>query len=615
MEKREAIRDQEAETRRKGPGIWLRAGLCLALLMAPSTSLAERWQWGEVEVAFDTYLTTSMSLRTQGVNCLQIAEVNGGCNTISGDPALNGVLNGRLLNSDDGNLNVDRGDVYSVLVSVSHDLELEWRNYGAFTRLLYFYDHMQYNNFDGYTPRRTDYSEDARWRRSVTRGGVVGVDFRFLDAYGWARYKPLGRRTEIRFGNQVVNWGEEFFTQGGIKATNSFDVTKLRIAGAELKEGLVPAPMIRISMDVVGDLSFESYYQFDWNPTEVDPTGTFWSINDMVARGAQGQFLFEDPGTNGRTPEEIIAGGPVGGGVPRGETREADAQGQWGAAFRYYWDAIETELGLYYVRFHDKFPTVSYVGQRTGPVLPVAGDVYYFTEYIEKINLYGLSFNTTLGGVAVAGELSLRANTPTPISSTYTDLLEDLTADTEEHGERGMVREPRITAIVNGLYVAGPTGLVFGPVIRAIRAQDLTMIGELAVVSYPWLDDGISYAAPNGVAPDIHATILGQPIDNTWRPNNTSFGYQLRMQATYSQVFGGPVTLIPSVAFKHDAYGTTPDGGAQFIQGRMAVATQLEARYQNDWKGLITYSNSFGSDQANFDTDRDFFQVAISYAF
>ncbi len=617
MGDRDAIRESRATRGRAVRWARLAGFVTVVLLAMPGLGRAERFQWGEVELSFDTYLTTSMSLRTQGLECLQIAEVNGGCNVIEDDPALSGVLNGRLLNSDDGNLNVDRGDVYSVLVSVGHDIDLSWRNYGAFTRLLYFYDAMQVTNWDGYTPRRTPYAEEARWRGSVTRGGVVGVSFRFLDAYAWARYKPFGRRTEIRFGNQVVNWGEEYFTQGGIKATNSIDVTKVRIAGAELKEGLVPAPMVRLSMDVVGDLSFETYYQFDWNPTELDPTGTFWSINDMVARGAQGQFLFQDPGTLGYSPEQLIAGGPlVGppvnpgepltGGVPRGPTQEADDQGQWGAAFRYYWDAIETELGLYYVRFHDKLPTVSYVGQGLS-----AGDVFYFTEYIEKVNLYGLSFNTTLGGVAFAGELSLRANQPTPISSAYTDLLENLGVGEE----RGMVREPRITAIVNALYVASPTTLGFGPVIRALGAQDLTMIGEIAVVNYPWLDDDVSYASPNGVAPDIHATILGQRIDNTWRPNDTSFGYQLRMQATYSQVFGGPVTLIPSVAFKHDAYGTTPDAGAQFIQGRMAVATQLEAQYQNDWKGLITYSNAFGNDRANFDTDRDFFQVAISYAF
>jgi hypothetical protein len=573
--------------------------------MAPNAAWGERYEWGEVDLSLDTYITASMSVRTQSRDCLQVAAVNGGCNEVP-DAALNGVLNGRLLNSDDGNLNIDRGDVYSVLVSVSHDIDLTWRNYGAFTRLLYFYDAMQITNWDDYTPRRTPYSQEARWRGSLTRGGVVGVDFRFLDAYGWARFKPLDRRMEIRFGNQVVNWGEEYFTQGGIKATNSFDVTKLRIAGAELKQGLVPAPMVRLSTDVIGALSFETYYQFDWNPTQIDPTGTFWSINDMVARGAQGQFLFQDPGTNGRPPEDLIALGPIAGGVPRATTREADAQGQWGAAFRYYWDAIETELGLYYVRFHDKFPTVSYEGTGFAP-----GDVSYFTEYVEKINLYGVSFNTTLGGVAVAGELSLRSNQPTPISSAYTDLL----AAGGVGDERGMVREPRIMAIVNGLYVASPTTAAIGPVIRALGASDLTMIGEFAVVNYPWLDDDISYASPNGVAPDIHAVVFGNPIDNTWRPNATSLGYQLRFQATYNQVFGAPVTLTPSLAFRHDAYGTTPDAGTQFTEGRLAIAAQLEAVYQNDWKGLVTYSNSFGGGSANVDTDRDFFQVAISYAF
>lgn len=595
-----------------------RRGVAWVLLLAAVGPVAlpvqaERWRWGEVDLSLDTFLSATMSLRTASTNCLQIGgEVlpggpsNGGCNS-DPDPAVNGVLNGRLLNSDDGNLNIEKGDVYSVLVSVSHDVDLTWRNYGAFVRLLYFYDGIQIANWDGYTPRRTPYSDDARWRPNVLRGGVVGVDFRVLDAYGWARFKPLGRRMELRFGNQVVNWGEEFFTQGGIKATNAFDVTKLRIAGSELKQGLVPAPMVRFNTDVIGDLTFETYYQFDWNPTEIDPTGTFYAINDMVARGAQGQFTGQDPGTTGIPAEDLLAMGPLAGGVPRGTDREPDDQGQWGAAFRYYWDWIETELGLYYVRFHDKFPTVSYQGSGFS-----AGDVYYYTEWVENINLYGASFNTTVGGVAIAGEVSFRPNQPTPISSAYTDLL----AQGFVGSERGMVRERRVMGIVNGLWVAGPGSWGVGPALHLIGADDMTFIGEFAVVNYPDLDPSISYAAPNAVSPDIHVDLggLGR-IDNTWRPDNTSLGYQLRVSATYSQVFGTAVTLMPTLAFRHDAYGTTPDTGTQFTDGRMYIALQLEAQYQNDWKGLITYSNSFGGGKANVDSDRDFIQLGVSYAF
>src|SRR3954453_2541542 len=60
----------------------------------------------------------------------------------SPDPALFGTANGGLQNSvnaDDGDLNYKRGFV-SEVVKGTHDLELTWRNYGAFVRGTYFYD-------------------------------------------------------------------------------------------------------------------------------------------------------------------------------------------------------------------------------------------------------------------------------------------------------------------------------------------------------------------------------------------------------------------------------------------------------------------------------------------
>ena len=40
---------------------------------------------------------------------------------------------------------------------------------------------------------------------------------------------------QIRVGDQVLNWGESTFIQNGISVINPFDVSKLRVPGAELK--------------------------------------------------------------------------------------------------------------------------------------------------------------------------------------------------------------------------------------------------------------------------------------------------------------------------------------------------------------------------------------------
>jgi hypothetical protein len=330
----------------------------------------------------------------------------------------------------------------------------------------------------------------------------------------------------------------------------------------------------------------------------------------------------EDPGQQGASAEDILSRNflgraYLGGGYPRGADHDASDQGQWGAAFRYYWDRLQTELGLYYVRFHDKQPTVSYVGTGVG-----AYEMEYYTEFVEKVNLYGVSFNTTVGGVAIAGEGSFRPNMPTPITSAFPDMisrLDPLLGNESFARERGMVREKRIMGIVNALWVAGPGTRAMGSAIRAIRADDLSFIGEFAVVNYPDLDDDISYAPPAGVAPDIDQQItppaLGGRAVNEWRPNATSLGYQILVRATYSRLLDTAWALTPSVSFRHDAYGTTPDAGVQFTQGVMKVGLQLQADYQNRWKWIFSYTNSFGAGAANADNDRDFVQFSVSYAF
>ncbi len=600
-------------TDQRASGLRLIGAVTTALLAVAWSGVAGAvdYRWGEVEARLDSFVSASMSMRVQNRDCMQIAQANGGCNVLS-NPVLHGQLNGRLLNSDDGNLNVDKGDVYSVLVSVSHDLDVKWRDYGVFARVLYFYDVMQSHNHSGHAPRRTDLSDAARFRwGNVVEGGVVGADVRLLDAYAYANFRRFDRHLELRFGNQVINWGEEYFAQGGIKATSALDVSKLRVAGAELKEGLVPAPIVRLSVDVIGELTLETYYQFDWHPTQVDPVGTFFAVSDVVARGAEGQFTLQDPGTNGIAASTILnmvfVPNFANGGAPRAATREADGQGQWGAALRYYLEAIETEFGLYYVRLHDKQPTVSFRGTGLG-----ARQIEYFTEYKERINLYGLSFNTTLLGVALGGELSFRPNQPTPVSDAFTDLFFGM-GGVGEVG--GAVREKRLMAIVNGLWVPGPATPLIGPAITFMGADDLNFIAEFALAHYPDLSDR-AYAPPNAVLADVNMIVpfVGL-VRNVWRPDDTSFGYQLRLAATYSRVCGSPITLTPSVSFRHDPYGTTPDSGVTFTEGIKKIGLQLEADYQNSWGALVSYSNSFGGGRANTDNDRDFVQFSVSYAF
>jgi Protein of unknown function (DUF1302) len=146
------------------------------------------------------------------------------------DPDLVGVANGGSadsINGDDGNLNFDKGDFTSLSSQVTHELDLRWRNLGFFGRLFYFSD-AAIIDID---PERTDFTSDAK--------DDAGRNIELLDAYAAGDFNLGPLPLTIRLGNQVISWGESTFIPNGINTVNPVDVTKLRMAGAELRDDLV----------------------------------------------------------------------------------------------------------------------------------------------------------------------------------------------------------------------------------------------------------------------------------------------------------------------------------------------------------------------------------------
>ena len=293
--------------KRSAGGAWPCRGMA-ACVIAAGIAWASAPAWAaevyrdderDLRLAVDTTLSFGASLRIEDRNCKLIYTGHGGCN---GDPA--------AINIDDGNLNYHPGDFYSAAAKATVEIELDWRNFGVFVRSTAFYDFLA--NCAG-CPRRTNLASDARYRSSVFEGGVVGAQFLLLDAYLEGDFEVADRPLSLRAGNQLVSWGESLFIQGGINQTNAIDVAKFRVPGSEIKEALVPAPMIRLQSEIVAHLGIDTYYQFYWNRTYVDPVGSYFATSDLVARAAEGLFL---PVTNGIVPDPTQPADPGGAGLP-----------------------------------------------------------------------------------------------------------------------------------------------------------------------------------------------------------------------------------------------------------------------------------------------------------
>lgn len=319
----------------RGPARAL-AAAAATLACVPALAIEFSNDAGTFRGSWDTTLTLGQGWRIQDSDCNLIAVADGGC--------------GRSPNIDDGDLNYDTG-TYSSAFKVVTELALNWDHFGVFVRGQGLYD---FEAEDSST-ERTPLSDPAL--------DLVGSYVRLLDAFAYLRFDLGSMPAEFRAGSQVVSWGESTFIQGGINTVNHFDVSALRVPGAELKEAFLPQEMVFASLGLTEALSVEGFYLFDWDDTEPEPVGSYFSSNDFVPDGGSQVFLgfggFSDAGVDFR---------PLGGpfitnfqAVPRGPTVEPGDNNQFGAALRYYFEGLNngTEIGLYFINYHSRVPLIS----------------------------------------------------------------------------------------------------------------------------------------------------------------------------------------------------------------------------------------------------------------
>ncbi|WP_443691848.1 DUF1302 domain-containing protein [Pseudomonas sp.] len=280
------------------------------------------------------------------------------------------------VNINDGNRNFDTGLV-SEVYKVTSDLEVSYKNYGAFVRGSAFYDTQIMD-------KRTDYSGNNNPSQPsqnfphndsftyATRHSA-GRDAQILDAYVSGNWEVGDLPLTARLGRQVFNWGEGLFYRGGVNTTNPINAAQFRLPGSELKEVLVPIEALNFNVGLSDNLSMETFYQFSWKETQVDPVGTYFSETDLFADGGNTAYAVMPQLTelNGlyQGLSAAGAGGLQGGGgadavgnfkvASIGPDINARNDGQYGVAFRYLAEQLNaTEFGFYFVNYHAKEPTI-----------------------------------------------------------------------------------------------------------------------------------------------------------------------------------------------------------------------------------------------------------------
>ncbi|MGE8362169.1 DUF1302 domain-containing protein [Pseudomonas sp.] len=583
------------------------------------------------------------------------------------------------VNTNDGNRNFDTGLVSEVF-KITSDLEVTYQNYGAFVRGTAFYDTQimdkrndYYDNSLGYQPSQNVPKDDSFTRETRHK---AGRNAEILDAYVYGNWDVADMPVSARLGRQVFNWGEGLFYRGGINTTNPVDAGKFRLPGAELKEVLVPVEALNFNLGLTDNLSMETFYQFNWKETAIDPAGTFFSETDLFADGGNTAYNdFSDTALAAAIPGyNALAAGLLGGPALAGAraaglyqngvnnsygnilrvanvTSDLNAKndGQYGVSFRYIAEELNsTEFGFYYVNYHSKEPTIyadlnGYNGINlaalsgvVGPAgaggmatIDLLGNVQAKREYAEDIRMYGLSFNTTLNETSVFGELSYRPNLPIGIAATN-DLLGDLILQGARLADNSGTLPGAGTALIAGQQVTRDGSIsnyerveAFNTSLGAIHNfgnalsfDSLFGVAELA--SEHIRGSNLKYTAADGsvrhYAGRGNRSYLGDdPGVRDDQINKNAYGYTLVLSGTWNDVYAG-VNLSPFTVFKHDFEGNSHQTG-NFIEGRKAYTVGLRASYLNSLEAELQYTEFYGGGQNYSGRDRDNIGVNVKYSF
>jgi len=602
----------------------LTAAAGIAACLLGQHAHAVQFDLGPFEGSFTSTLSAGASWRTEDPSDRVVSPGN-----------TNGRGRAASSTADDGNLNYDQGDMYSLLVKGVHDLRLDADRYGFFTRFKYWYDYALDKEKVNHGHAATNYEANSRLDTSRFEDLAQKDGFEFLDYYAYANFDAGDVPLELRAGNMVLSWGESTFIQNGVNVINPFDVTALRRPGSEIKEALLPVGMVYGNAGLTYNLSVEAFYQYEWQRTIVDECGTFWNAADPYGGGCN----YLTASTNSSDREQFLTGFTI----PRIGDKEASDSGQWGIAARYFVEALNSsEFGFYYVNVHNRTPIFSGRNptENFGAPFIFGADPAYFFEFPEDIDVWGLTFATNIGAWAWSGELSYRDEFPLQINTV--DLLQALALGDFAEWSPMLPRSQAAGAgaVVHGYDEVSYTQLqtTFIRFFEQVAGADrLSFAAELGATWIGDMEDGINYGRSsaygiNTFKPfvseqfDVPVTCSSHPAleDLGVVPNGNasycedkgfvddfSFGYRVRAGLEYSNAFAG-INLTPNMAWSHDVEGTSPP--PNFIEDRMALSVGVKADYLSTYQADISYTTYFGADYDEL-RDRDFISLSFSVAF
>src|SRR5690554_5170216 len=261
---------------------------------------AATFQFENFKLEWDTVFTAGVQYRIEK----RSKRISEGSDGMSGQmDSLPGLIdNAFIINSNDGNNNFARGFT-SQRVSILSEADFNFGDWGVFVRGKTWQDFRYGQKSDmnrrGWAENNANPVFGYGGGNSASYGefspatrGFAESGHRLLDLFWYGKFRLFEHDFSLRLGRQVISWGEAMLSGGGISmATGHVDAHARNQPGLEIKEMFLPNAAIYLQTDITDTISLEAYYQLEWNPVHLDPSGTFFSEFDSIGSGGN-NFMF-----------------------------------------------------------------------------------------------------------------------------------------------------------------------------------------------------------------------------------------------------------------------------------------------------------------------------------
>jgi hypothetical protein len=644
-------------------------------------------------------------------------------------------------NADNGNLNFDKHDIVHAAAKLTTDISFSVLDTNVFIRTLALFD-AEYNDLEEMHPDTTlqaSRSEFSDAGKGVIAREIKFLDFfvsRSFEVGDQFINVKLGRQV-LNWGESG------FLLANSLNSVNPADQALLRVPGFDLKELQKPLGMLTLNTEFAGvnveafygyeweEVGVDPVGSFFSQSDTLGPGGQYAMLSFSKAPEDPGVPVDDErypagfrglyqPNQNEDDPIGLL-GSEASRTIFRDYTEEKRRHpsdtGQYGLALRYFAEGLNggTEFGAYFANYHARVPSVSgfsaletCIPADTGSPLTnlvalvdacegdlaaiVAGQAVaferepipvdtarLFVEYPEDIRMYGLSFNTTVGDYALAGEYAYRPNLPIQVHTVDLTFALLQPAFPEDNYDVGLAVIPGRRAAVpdfiqhnfrDSPFVPGSGGnqyirgwepmkigqanlsllRLLGAAENPFGASQMTILLEMGYThlpDYPELsefqgngagtDTHISVGADNtvGLNPrDIRSDVNDPTSVNTdisqpgLRQNPTAWlgvdpgGFGTKESYGYRLI---TLTRYDNAIFGaniellngvfHDIEGVGPGLGQNFVEGRKQFISGIRWDYQNTIVGELRYTWFTGGGIRDALRDRDNLLLFLGYQF